>query len=39
MNLNIFFRELTGIDYRVGEADRKMVIIFKVAVYLRGKKQ
>jgi hypothetical protein len=39
MNLNIFFRELTGIDYTVGEAEGKMVIIFKVAVYLRGKKQ
>jgi hypothetical protein len=39
MNLNIFFRELTGIDYSVGEAEGKMVIFLKVTVYLRGQKQ
>jgi hypothetical protein len=34
MNLNIFSHELTGIDYTVDEAEWKMVIFFKLTVYM-----
>jgi hypothetical protein len=39
MNLNIFFRELTGIDYTIDGAKGKMVICFKLTVYMRGQKR